>query len=441
MKAMFKMKSTLTGIQSLRSEDDGGLTIFGLYIFACIAMISGIAIDMSNLVAQHTKLQMTADLAAHAALYNRDSNNASDSIAAALAVVENSMPAAQYGTVIDANDFIFGDFDYASGDFTPNADSRNGVLVTATRYASSLNAVDTFLLGFSGVPEIDVAAQALFVTFRPACLREGFVAEDVVDLQSNNGFANGFCIHSNTHVSLNSNNNFEEGTVVSMPDLDQLDLPKSGFESNIGLEVALRRGRMHIRVLGMIDEIAAGLLDSSSEHIPDYIIDTNVHRHSGKRFDASDFVPGTINHLNCSSGVSLRNDAGAYSEVVIYSECKISLSQGVIFEDVVMFSESTRRDSIKGASGIQLGRDDSCDVGGGVQVISRGGMSFPADLSMDGGQLIALGEIEFAANADGVEGASMISAKWISGTSNMDMAFCGSGMENNFEAEYFRLAR
>jgi hypothetical protein len=435
------MKRTQTLIQDLRSEDDGGLTIFGLYIFACIAMVSGIAIDMSNLVAQHTKLQMTADLAAHAALYNRDSNNAGDSIVAALAVVENSMPAAQYGTVIDANDFIFGNFDYTSGDFTPDADSRNGVLVTATRYASSLNAVDTFLLGFSGVPEIDVAAQALFVTFRPACLREGFVAEDIVDLQSNNGFSKGFCIHSNTHVSLNSGNNFEEGTVVSMPDLDKLDLPKSGFESNSGLEVALRQGRMHIRILGMIDKIAASLLDFYSKDIPDYITDPNVYTHSGNRFDASDFIPGTINYLNCSSGVTLRNDAGAYSEVVIYSECKISLSQGVIFEDVVMFSESTRRDSITGPSAIQFGRDDSCAAGGGVQVITRGGMSFPADLRMYGGQLIALGEIEFAADANGVEGASMISAKWISGTSNMDMAFCGTGMENNFEAEYFRLAR
>jgi hypothetical protein len=435
------MKRTQTLIQDLRSEDDGGLTIFGLYIFACIAMVSGIAIDMSNLVAQHTKLQMTADLAAHAVLYNRDSNNAGDSIVAALAVVENSMPAAQYGTVIDANDFIFGNFDYTSGDFTPDADSRNGVLVTATRYASSLNAVDTFLLGFSGVPEIDVAAQALFVTFRPACLREGFVAEDIVDLQSNNGFSKGFCIHSNTHVSLNSGNNFEEGTVVSMPDLDKLDLPKSGFESNSGLEVALRQGRMHIRILGMIDKIAASLLDFYSKDIPDYITDPNVYTHSGNRFDASDFIPGTINYLNCSSGVTLRNDAGAYSEVVIYSECKISLSQGVIFEDVVMFSESTRRDSITGPSAIQFGRDDSCAAGGGVQVITRGGMSFPADLRMYGGQLIALGEIEFAADANGVEGASMISAKWISGTSNMDMAFCGTGMENNFEAEYFRLAR
>jgi hypothetical protein len=197
---------------------------------------------------------------------------------------------------------------------------------------------------------------------------------------------------------------------------------------------------MHIRILGMIDEIAAGILDYNSEHIPDYITDLNVYTHSGNRFDASDFVPGTINYLNCSSGVTLRDDAGAYSEVVIYSECKISLSQGATFEDVVMFSESTRSDSITGASGVQFGRDDSCAVGGGVQVITRGGMSFPADLRMYGGQLIALGEIEFAANADGVEGASMISAMWISGTSNMDMAFCGSGMENNFEAEYFRLA-
>ena len=34
-----------------RSDEEGGMTIFGLHIFATVAIISGIAIDVSNLIA------------------------------------------------------------------------------------------------------------------------------------------------------------------------------------------------------------------------------------------------------------------------------------------------------------------------------------------------------------------------------------------------------
>lgn len=426
---------------SEEQSEDGGIFIFGLYIFATIAVISGLAIDMSQLIAERSRLQTTTDLAAHAALYNRDTESSSDSIAAALAVVETTMPAARYGSVIGQEDILFGNYDYASGEFEVNPNSRNAVLVSAGRYAENQNAVQSFLMQFVGYEEFDISVQSLFVTYRPACLREGFVAERMVDLRSNNGFSNGFCIHSNEHVSLNSNNVFEEGTVVSMPDLDDLDIPNSGFETNTGLELALREGRQHIRILNMIDEIADGILTFGSEHMPDYITNPDIVTHTGRFFNSEDFVPGTINYIDCRSGMTLKADTGTFNNVVIYSTCHVKFNEGVILEDAVLFSESTRNDSFKAAAGVQIGRNDQCATGGGAQLITLGGIRFPADLKMYGGQLIALGNIQFAANANGIEGASMVSAEYISGTSNMEMAFCGTGMEGNFEAEYFRLAR
>ena len=61
-------------------------------------------------------------------------------------------------------------------------------------------------------------------TYRPGCLREGFVADKMVDIQSNNGFESGFCIHSNVGISINQNNTFEAGTIVSMPSLNYLQV-------------------------------------------------------------------------------------------------------------------------------------------------------------------------------------------------------------------------
>jgi len=68
-------------------------------------------------------------------------------------------------------------------------------------------------------------------------------------------------------------------------------------------------------------------------------------------------------------------------------------------------------------------------------------MKFASNLQTYGGQFIAEGDIDFAANSDGVEGASMVAGGTISGASNLAMGFCGgSGMEDSFEAAYCRLA-
>ena len=71
-----------------------------------------------------------------------------------------------------------------------------------------------------------------------------------------------------------------------------------------------------------------------------------------------------------------------------------------------------------------------------------GGVNFPANLSVYGSQIIAQLKIDFEANANGVEGVSMVAGGEIDSTSNMNMGFCnGAGMEHTFQAEYFRMAR
>ena len=418
------------------SDDDGGIYIFGLYIFVAIATISGIAIDVSHLNAERTRLQNATDLAAHAALFNRSTNSSSDSIAAALEVVERVMPARVYGTILTASDFHFGTYDYESDSFTRDAHSSAGVLVTASRETASNNAVRSFLLQFAGISEFDMSTQSVFTAYSPGCMREGFVAEGVVRVRSNNDFTDGFCIHSNTHVTLSQNNYFEAGTVVSMPNTDDLDIPSSGFSKNQGLQEALRSDHQQIRILTMIDEIAAGLLDYGSVHMPEYIDDRRVYYHYGKKFDPSDFEPGTINYLDCSSATL---NGGTYTNVVIYSECEVKFGNGVIFDNAIVFSESTSAKAFNSPSGLQIGRDDRCSPGGGAQLITYGGLDFAAKLSVYGGQLIAEGDIVFAAQAEG-QGASFIAGGEIDGKTHIDMGYCGTGMENNFEGNYLRLA-
>ena len=64
-----------------------------------------------------------------------------------------------------------------------------------------------------------------------------------------------------------------------------------------------------------------------------------------------------------------------------------------------------------------------------------------AKLSMFGGQILAKKDVDFAANADGLQGASIVTRGKINGTSNSRMGFCLSGMEQNFETNYYRMAQ
>jgi len=54
------------------------MTILGLYLFDAMAIISEIAVDISNLMASETQLHVAADTAGHAALYYRDTHSAGE---------------------------------------------------------------------------------------------------------------------------------------------------------------------------------------------------------------------------------------------------------------------------------------------------------------------------------------------------------------------------
>ena len=233
----------------------GGATAYGLLLMFTLLMAGGYAVDVQNVMTARTQLQTAADSAAHAALLARETKTEAEAKAAAVQVANLNMPTGIYGSTLDVEDVVFGDWDEVTRTFTPSPGSRDAVQVTAWRSTDRNNSVATYLLKLVGNDSWNVVVSSTYVTYHPTCLREGFVAQDVVDLQSNNSFTQGFCIHSNAYVSLNSNNYFEPGTVVSMTDLDDIDLPNSGYKTNTGLQEALREGSWNIRMVSRIDDV------------------------------------------------------------------------------------------------------------------------------------------------------------------------------------------
>ncbi len=428
-------------VQKFLRHEDGAMTIFGLFMFLLVAIISAIAVDISHLFSARNQMQIAADATAHAAIYTREMDTASNAKAAALELFDHAMPSENYGSVLTAQDIQFGTWSYETSTFTPSSTSRSAVMVTPSRLSSKSNSVASFLFQLVGKETWDVVVSSVFTTFRPGCLREGFVADDIVDLQGNNNYSNGFCLHSNNYISANSNNSWETGTIVSMPEEDDIDLPNSGFETNDGLEPALRSAVYRLRILNRIEDIISGLATSDPLYTPEYITSIVPIPVSGNHLDETDFEPGRIHILTCHGNPkSTINASATLTRVVIISNCELKFSAGSVFEDVVIATTNTNVKSINSPSTLQVGRDDGCSEGGGAQFLTMGGMNFASDLRLYGGQLLALDDIEFSANANGVEGASIVSGGVVSGTSNMNMAFCGTGMEGNFEADYFRLA-
>ncbi len=424
----------------LRRDEAGALTTFGLYICAAMAIVGGIAIDYQNLMTVRAQLQVTADAVAHAALYNRETMDPDDAKEAAIALVQSTQPNAKYGDVLLPDDIIFGTYDIADDKFYADPNGTEAVLVSTARLLERGNPVIGHLMQFVGFDTFDVRTNSIFVTYQPPCFREGFVAEDVVDIQSNNAFYNGFCIHSNTYVSVNSNNFFEPGSVVSMPDTTLLDLPNSGFETNEGLRQALRNGVYRLRLLNRINHEIDEIMTFGSERMPAYINGPLVHALHGKQIKASDLVQNAYNRITCNgNSITITPDV-PLQNMVVHTPCEVTFGNGTVLDNTIFITTATHQDYAVKGSHIQVGRDDNCADDGGSIIISKGGMTFASNLKAYGAQLLALGNIEFAANADGIEGASFISGMTISGTSNMTMGFCGGGMDHTLQADYFRLA-
>ena len=426
-------------MEKFLKDQDGGLSVLNLYFVLATAIAAGLAIDVSNVVSNRTNLQMAADSAAHTAIFMREFNDQDASREAAIAVASRNMPTEAFGAVLRPESILFGDYNATTRQFVADESSRNAVMVRADQLAENDNAVSSFLLGMVGLNEWDVTRDSVFETFYPTCLREGFVAQDVVDIQSNNSYFEGFCIHSNSWVEVNLNNFFEAGTVVSMPDSDLLVVPKDGLDDkkNEGLENALREGKWYVKILERLDAIVAGAMTTDDIYSQTFITSDTPIEITKNTVDPSDFTPNSPHFANCSNKFTF--DAGVYENIVFKSDCKIQFSNGAEFRNSVIISEDTGSKSMYAPNNLILGEPDDCGLGGGAILISYGTVDVASSLEMHGSQIIAAGNVEFAASASGIRGASIIAGGRIDGTSNMDFAFCGSGMENIYQAAYFRM--
>ena len=126
------MARRLRKISDFASSDEGSITTGGLILIVTFMALGGLAVDVSNMVNQRTQLQMAADAAAHAALYDRNLTldaTPADAIASGVVMGESNMPDRFHGDVVTPQDS-------SSGSGTPPAAASRRSPVRAARSGS-----------------------------------------------------------------------------------------------------------------------------------------------------------------------------------------------------------------------------------------------------------------------------------------------------------------
>ena len=444
----------------------------GLLWFILLVGITGMAVDVTNGFRNRTMLQATADASALAAVIDLPVVTAaseSTAVNTAVAYSQINMTSELYGNVLMAADVIVGDWNPATKSITTGAVFPTAVYVNTRRADANGNPVRTnFLriLKFAGInlDRWNVQAQAVAERYIPECLNDGLIARGTVEVSSNNGFVNRICIHSQEYVKIQQHNFWELGVNVSMPDLDDLQLPNDDLSTNIGLPEALREmifdPRMVDHVPNIIDTLRLPSLDAIDERtdiIPDFIIDpsdTAVVSIGLAAFNAllptlavasvNDAGPGLIYDIDCNANqkVNIPNEI-ILTDMVIISACKINIGVNATLSDVTLAATGgngqLHGSNIHFASGVTLGKNDNCAPGGGVQIFTKQSVTNASALSLYGVQMVVQGNVHIAAQAFGINGISIQAGGEIQVTSNNGFGLCSGGAPNLFTADYYRL--
>lgn len=146
----------------LHRRGESGVVIFLAAIALLMILAFGaLVIDGGHIYQVNTKCQATADGAALAAAYELPDLVAAE--AAALEYGMKNMPVSENGTVIQADDVVFGKWNFSTRTFTPTTDplEANAVQVTTHRSNSNNNPLPLTLGNALGFSTTDISRSAI----------------------------------------------------------------------------------------------------------------------------------------------------------------------------------------------------------------------------------------------------------------------------------------
>ena len=419
----------------LRRSTRGAITAWMLLWTVGFLMLGGVAVDGAKAWRMRAALQAVADASAHAGSMMLGPGGEAAAKAAALTRAEMLLPPDTYGNVLRSEDVEVGRWDPETRNLLADG-VPDTVRVTLRRSGAGGNAEPTVLLKLAGLMSWDVSASSAARNGGEAgeggtdsCWENGLIARGVVDIQSNNVLRK-LCVHGQQGVSVNNNNVFDAQTIVSMPDPEMLTMPSSGFSHNPGLREALRTADRDPWIVDHIDDIIYGIRDAAASVI---WIDNAV-------FDITDAVSGPVYWVYCTgNGGTMTVPPGTVLEdLVVLTNCAINFRRTVTLINTLIGTTGDRiadaeaaveavedaTTTVTGGQELYLGLPDNCAPGGGSRLLIDGDFKNPAQLRVNGSQIIASGDIEVSAQGESIEGISFIAGGDIDLTSNNVFGLC-----------------
>ena len=217
------MRSWTTAARRFLRGDSGTASVLPIFMLVGILLAGGISIDTGNLWRYGTLLRVTADVAAHSGIVALSRSGDPDTAAVLTQrAIEFNMPVQGYGPVIAnaARDIKVWHYDDATNQLTADG-IPNAVSVHLQRNADVANPVPMYLLQFFGMPDwsFGLTSVAALVDTRACSNAEGIFAQGKLRLTDADAIGAGFCLHSQTAVSLDRHTAFAPGSGLSMPDL------------------------------------------------------------------------------------------------------------------------------------------------------------------------------------------------------------------------------
>ena len=444
--------------QKFLKNDQGGGTVVGLIWFMLLVGLCGLAVDTTNGIRNRTMLQVTADAAALAAVIDLPSTAVA--VASAITYSNGNMPVAEYGEVLKPENVEIGSWERASRKFNAGGMAPDTVRVRLHQTEENANAVPVNFLRIIGLQTWNVNVEAVAQRYIPDCLRSGLVARGLIDISSSNDFGKRICLHGQEGVHMRSHNYFAPGVSVSMPDIDQmLVLPSDGMKNSPGLPVVLKEQSFDPRMVNHVAEFIDDLLTKEAYVTPSYIDTSKDVIVRDETYNFADVEPGRIYHIECpaNKNVGIPNNI-TLTEVVIVSDCQVSVGSNVSMHDVVLASraggnpgggsatgstvgnaDGTQNSNINFSADANLGLADRCAPGGGVQIFSNASVHFSSTMTINGLQIVAKGDVDLGAHGAGINGINVQTGGNITLTSSNMFGRCTGGSPQFFPIYYYRL--
>lgn len=287
----------------------------------------------------------------------------------------------------------FGTFDQDTMKFVENEANADTAVVTLDFTADTGHPVRRLYYTAAGrFADLSVRRVAQF--YHPRCYLSGIIAEGDINFQSNVSMYGKYCLRSNGSIKLNSSWTLGDDGIISVaPDSEVNSQLHSRHADSGVLQYRFWDLQFFHQFGGYLGQVRRGVINrpylTSKEEI-EVFIPRIGKRKPWRHASPEDFHKGRINFTRCWNKDTLVLNGDLYSDMILITNCKIDITRGVSFDNMMLITSNANAGAIDAREGLRLGSHSrNCTGQSGTVFMARGGFDVAGSIILNGAQLIA----------------------------------------------------